>query len=303
MKGHSNFRPIQLENRFGIRDEAIIREAEGMFTSLAALKGMPDGDYGIEHYKAIHKHILGDMYEWAGNFRTAEISIGNNYGKSVPHSLIELELKRVLKSLQAERPQEMSQLEFADRMAMYYVKLYSVSPFPDGNARSARFMLDKFSDDSEMQIKWSEVPSEAFHAATERALNGDSGPMRQLFRVITDHKDLYDKFSINSIEQKLEKIAEQVGLRSENMPSIGLIGASQADVQKLAHYSQQVLAKDLESLGKGGATMRDWENTSIQNEMANTVGNSASNSAILSETLARIQQDGGGKPRLRGPGL
>ena len=33
-----------------------------------------DGDFGFEHYKAIHKYIFEDLYDWAGLVRTASIS-------------------------------------------------------------------------------------------------------------------------------------------------------------------------------------------------------------------------------------
>lgn len=44
MSGLNPFRKVQLINNFGITDEAVISEAESMFTNLAALQGMPDGN-------------------------------------------------------------------------------------------------------------------------------------------------------------------------------------------------------------------------------------------------------------------
>lgn len=303
MKAHTNFRHCQYDNHFGLRDEAIIREAETIFTTLAAMKGMPDGDFGIEHFKAIHKHVLGDMYGWAGTFRTAEMAVGGNYGKAAPVGVIELETKRVLSALKKENPREMSVVEFADKMALYYKRLYEISPFPDGNARAARFLLDKFADVNDMQIKWEDVPAEAFHAAMQNSMKGDHGALKQLFRVMTDFKDLADLYSTNAISDKIQQIATQVGLTADRMPSMALLGSSQSDIIKLAHYSQQVVTKDLEQLAKGGPTMRDWNRTSIQNEVNNTVGSTESNQAALNRVLSEIKTDSQGRPRLRGPGM
>lgn len=306
MKGHTHFRSIQFDNHFGIRDEAVIREAEAILTTLATMKGLPDGDFGQEHFKAVHKHLLGDMYPWAGNFRTAEIQVGNQYAKATPHGTIELETKRVLKQLQSEQPGDLSKVEFADKMAMYYKRLYAISPFPDGNARAARAFLDKFADKHEMQIKWQDVPAEAFHAAVDRSLNGDHEALKQLFRVMTDFKELADLYTTTAVEQKIAEIAKQVGLPPERMPSTALIGTSQADIQKMAHFSQQVITKDLEQYAKGGPTVRDWDKTSVTHEIQQTVGDRQSNRAILSDTLAKLQSGSGSAgtgTRIRGPGM
>ena len=192
MKGHNNFRPIQLQNNFGLNDQAVIGEAEALFTTMAAIQGMPTGDFGVEHFKSIHKHILGDMYPWAGEFRTAKLSVGDGYAdSSAPPALLEMEVGRVLTSLQAEPAESMNAVEFADKMAMYYGKLYALSPFPDGNARASRFMIDAFAEKHQMQVSWEKVPAEAFHAAVKQSLNGNSAGLRQVFRVMTDHQDLY----------------------------------------------------------------------------------------------------------------
>lgn len=303
MKGHTNFRAIQFDNHFGIKDEAVIREAEAILSSLAVMKGLPDGDFGPEHFKAVHQHLLGDMYPWAGNFRTAEIQVGNHYASATPSGTIDLETKRVLKQLQAEQPGEMNKVDFADKMAFYYKRLYAISPFPDGNARAARAFLDKFADTHEMQIKWQDVPAEAFHAAVDRSLNGDHEPLKQLFRAMTDFKDLADLYTTNAVEQKIAEIAKQVGLPPERMPSTALIGTSQADIQKMAHFSQQVITKDLEQYARGGQTVRDWNNTSVQHEVQQTVGDRQSNRAILTDTLAKLQSGSSSSNRIRGPGM
>ena len=34
----------------------------------------PAGDFGFEHFKAIHHHLFQDVYDWAGQIRTVRIS-------------------------------------------------------------------------------------------------------------------------------------------------------------------------------------------------------------------------------------
>lgn len=66
-----------LINKFGIRDSAQLAEMEAAitFAKSAELEHLPiKGSFNFEHYKAIHKHLFGDIYDWAGTIRTIDIS-------------------------------------------------------------------------------------------------------------------------------------------------------------------------------------------------------------------------------------
>ncbi len=58
-----------LINKFDIRDEEKLNEVEGALTSaryaewLSAPKVEP---FGFGHYKAIHRFLFSDLYDWAG---------------------------------------------------------------------------------------------------------------------------------------------------------------------------------------------------------------------------------------------
>lgn len=300
MKGHSNFRAIQLQNNYGLTDQAVIGEAETLFTTMAAIQGMPKGDFGVAHFKAIHKHILGDMYPWAGEFRNAKLSVGDNYAESsAPPALLEMEVGRVLTSLQSEPADAMNAVELADKMAMYYSKLYALSPFPDGNARAARFMVDAFAEAHQMQVSWEKVPAEAFHAAVKQSLNGNAHGLRQVFRAMTDYQDLYALHSVDAIQGKVAEIAVAAGLRDGYMPTQQI--ASHQDLGKLASYVKMRLSEDLKAYASGGNTLRDWDKTSIQHELHGKVDRQSTGPEALSRALTNMQRPGA--PRSKSPGL
>ncbi|ALN21955.1 MULTISPECIES: Fic/DOC family protein [Ectopseudomonas] len=302
MKGHANFRSIQLDNHFGITDQAIIREADALFSTLRATEGLPKGAFDQAHLKSIHKHLLGDMYPWAGDFRKDSIQVGDHYAESVaPPALVEMEVGRVLKALGNEDPQGMTLSEFSAKMANYYVKLYAISPFADGNARAIRSLLDAYSEQNGMQIKWGEMPAEAFHAATRQALQGNHEGIRQMFRAAVDYEDLADKFAISAIQEKIVQIRQKVGLNDQHMPSN--MSASSEHVKRFAHYAVQVASKDLEMYAKGSKqTLRDWESTSIQADADNHLKRGADSPSVLREALSKIAQDEA-KPKPKYPRL
>lgn len=302
MKGHANFRSIQLQNNFGIKDQAIIREADALFSTLRATEGLPAGNFDKQHLKSIHQHLLGDLYPWAGQFRSTQIQVGDHYADSVaPPALVEMETDRVLGELAKEQPNGMPLAEFSNKMAYYYVKLYAISPFADGNARAVRSLLDAYSEKHGMQIKWGDIPAEAFHAATREAIQGKIEPIKTLFRAAVDFEDLADKFGVSAIETKIQSIKAKVGLSEQQMPST--LSASSENVRRFAGYAAALAKQDLQSYAEGKAnTFRDWETTSIQADKEHHLNRNQASSKLLRETLDRMTDS---KPATRPkmPGL
>jgi fido (protein-threonine AMPylation protein) len=70
-----------LKNRFGITDEATLEQTEATLVSARSyeLARTPlQGRFDLAHLQAIHRYLFGDVYEWAGQLRTIDISKGGN---------------------------------------------------------------------------------------------------------------------------------------------------------------------------------------------------------------------------------
>ena len=68
---------IVLINKLDIRDEAALNEAETLATYINAskLEQHPlEGVFDFAHDKAIHYFLFSDLYDWAGQVRTVNIS-------------------------------------------------------------------------------------------------------------------------------------------------------------------------------------------------------------------------------------
>jgi len=297
-KSRGRFRPIQFDNKFGIRDQDVINEAETMFTTFAAIQGLPNGKFDIDHLKDIHRHLLGDMYDWAGSFRTERLIVnGTTQEASAPPNLLESETSRLLDSLAKEKVSEMNTVEFADTMARYYTRLYKLSPFPDGNARTSRFFLDKFAEQNGMQFKWEQMPGEAFNLAVDMSLAGKPQALQALFRKFTDYQDLADIYSTQRVSKSVSQIVETAGLKQEMIPSVEINSVEL--LGRFAKYAKQILVRDLELYGQGSkATLRDWDRTSIEHSMRDK-GDTVSASQMLKTTLGNIEA----KQVPRSPGL
>ncbi|MEH6688785.1 MAG: Fic family protein [Halopseudomonas sabulinigri] len=297
-KGIGKFREIQYDNKFGITDQFVINEAEAVLTTLAFAEGLPEGKLDSDHLKNIHAHLLGDMYEWAGQFRDTELVVGNTTSISMTKaSEVVDSTNKVMKAIESENFSDMTRIEFADKMADYYTKLYAISPFPDGNARTARAFIDALASSHDMQVEWSQLPGDAFNSAVEMALDGQSKGLNTLMRIAVKPVDLFDLHSTASIKLKTSNIIREVGLNSALIPVDQITSA--ADINKLARFAKIEVVKSLEQFSKAGTSfMRDWSATSIEHSQASSYDR-AHGSALLKDVLQRMDTDSG--PGLRGP--
>ena len=102
------------------------------------LKIGEDTRFTAELLRQMHKDWLGEIYEWAGQYRTVEMSKG---GFTWPPALRVAPNMEVLEAglLRAYTPcQPASLATVARRMAEIHAELLLIHPFRDGNGRLAR---------------------------------------------------------------------------------------------------------------------------------------------------------------------
>jgi Fic-DOC domain mobile mystery protein B len=82
----------------------------------------------------LHKRMLGDVWTWAGAYRTTERNIG------VPAWNIRMELKILLDDVRLWVERKVFD---PDELAVrFHHRLVAIHPFPNGNGRHARLMAD-----------------------------------------------------------------------------------------------------------------------------------------------------------------
>lgn len=84
--------------------------------------------------KSLHRHMFGDVWRWAGKFRTSERNIGIN------HWEIPAALRSLLEDVKAWMEYDAYQ---PDEIAVrFHHRLVAIHPFANGNGRHARMMAD-----------------------------------------------------------------------------------------------------------------------------------------------------------------
>jgi cell filamentation protein len=129
-----------LKNRLSITDAAVLEKAEAAMVatrsyelSLAPLTGRFD----LAHLQAIHRHLFGDLYEWAGELRSIDMSKGGHL--FAHHAHIPSAGAPIFRRLAEEK--YLGGLEaaaFSERAAHYLGELNALHPFREGNGRTQR---------------------------------------------------------------------------------------------------------------------------------------------------------------------
>lgn len=85
----------------------------------------------IQH---LHRRMFGDVWRWAGKFRTTERNLG------IPHFEIPMAVRELLQDAKTWVEHKTYP---ADEIAVrFHHRLVTIHPFPNGNGRHARLMAD-----------------------------------------------------------------------------------------------------------------------------------------------------------------
>ena len=145
-----------LRNLRGLIDPEQLERFEARRTHqrLAELIDNPlSGEFDLGHLKAIHRYIFQDVYEWAGQFRTVNISKGGHlFGLA---NFLEPALQQVLTNLAAENHLVNLDVDtFAVRAAYFLGELNAAHPFREGNGRMQREFIRELGLKAGHYIDW-----------------------------------------------------------------------------------------------------------------------------------------------------
>lgn len=170
-----------LENKLGITSAPELAEAEERISKKKAIELFENGILDklvagkFESLKSIHKYLFEDIYSFAGEVRTVNISKGNF--RFAPLMYLEAALANIDK---------MPQSNF-DEIIEKYVEMNIAHPFREGNGRSTRIWLDCIlKKEIGEVVDWSQVDKEDYLLAMERSPIKDIEIKHILKNALTD---------------------------------------------------------------------------------------------------------------------
>jgi len=173
-----------LANKLRIRDPDGLASLEHEIVAMRNVEIARDtlpGAYDVEHLKAFHRRLFGDVYGWAGELRTVAITKG--WSTFCLPAFLGEQLRGLFSRLESENYiRGLKTPGFVERLAYYYGELNAIHPFREGNGRTQRAFFFQLSASANHRLDWSRLDQAANNEACELSLL--AGDATQLVKVL-----------------------------------------------------------------------------------------------------------------------
>jgi len=132
-----------LKNRAGIKDQELLRKAEADITNLtmSAIYEHKYDKFNTETLCDIHRNIFGQIFEWAGEFRTIQMVkyeevLGGDTVRYAHPKDIKKELNSVMKEISKLKRSGSNDHDIVFRLVRIIAAIWHTHPFREGNTRT-----------------------------------------------------------------------------------------------------------------------------------------------------------------------
>jgi len=236
-----------LRNKLDIHDQAELSSAETsiVFMKMVDLRKNPvDGCFDSNHLREIHRRLFTDVYDWAGEFRTVEIS------KGIPFCYcanIQVTLDTLLSELKAEKflRETTERKDMVARLAYYLVEINAIHPFREGNGRAQRCFLAQLADEADYELDFDSVRPDEMIFASSEGMAGNYKPMESVIMkclqyrmvdVLEDSHGIKTSGAISWAGHVRSEIGKQIERQSTNVFNIPLMKINEPGGFKIPDY-------------------------------------------------------------------
>lgn len=165
-----------LRNKLEILQPAALERVERQLVAQRIRQGVPDGRFGLDHLRAIHRHLFQDIYDWAGEIRTVELSKAGHQFQLCRY--IETGIGDIHRRLvEADFLKGLDKRRFAQGAGELIGDLNYVHPFREGNGRTQLQYLKLLGAQAGHRLHLDRLDPLAWLDASRAAHNADYGPM------------------------------------------------------------------------------------------------------------------------------
>lgn len=241
-----------LRNRLGITDDTMLTEAERRLTlargAQAARMNFPNSADG---YRALHKHLFQDLYDWAGADRTVTIAKDGSSFAAPPY--IARELDKLFADMAAKGDlRGLSRDDFFDRLGNHINELNAIHPFREGNGRTMRHHATMIARDAGHPIRIASIDMVLWMDASRHGfLTGDHRGMASVLADAAVRRDAAPEARIG---------AHGIAMLPQRAPPTGqryrvTLGKVREELDRYLSAARQQAAERLRALGAGDAPM------------------------------------------------
>ena len=172
-----------LINKFNIRDEEKLSDVENTIVSARYaewLNAPGAADFDFEHYKAVHRFLFAELYDWAGEIRTVDISKKGT--QFAPAESVDKQAELIFRRLKAQNfLKNLRHDEFVDEIVDFYCSTNYLHPFREGNGRTQRVFLTQLVHNAGYRINFAHMDTELLMIATIQSAHGVNDMLKQIF--------------------------------------------------------------------------------------------------------------------------
>ncbi len=177
---------LVLANKLGITDVEDMDEAELVLLEKiyedVLINHLPKGIIKPEDIQTWHRRWLGNVYEWAGDERSVNMSKGDFHfaaAAQIPQLLNKFESDYLNRYTPCT---DLSDDELIEAIAIIHIEFILIHPFREGNGRLSRLLADVMAVQAGLQpldySSWDENKNEYF-AAIQQGMDMDYEPMKK----------------------------------------------------------------------------------------------------------------------------
>lgn len=149
-----------LRNRLGITGAGELQRVEadlvGAAEAVLYRERSVQGRYDLDHLQAVHEHLFGRVYDWAGQLRTLDMAKGNHV--PCPSPACGSRGPTDVRGAGRQRPSSgLDRRGFSTEAGRLLGDLNALHPFREGNGRTQRAFLQLLARDAGWQLAWGQV--------------------------------------------------------------------------------------------------------------------------------------------------
>ena len=172
-----------LINKFDIHDEEKLNEIESVISSARYAEWLNNPQtvvFDFDHYKSIHRFLFSDLYEWAGEVRTVNISKKGTL--FTPAENIESQASLIFERLQTcNYFKGLPHHKFVEEIVDFYCVTNALHPFREGNGRTQRVFLTQLIHNAGFEINFADMDTDLLMIATIQSAQGVTDLLKQVF--------------------------------------------------------------------------------------------------------------------------
>ena len=162
-----------LRNRLGIVEAAVLAQAEARLVATAEYvlfhEHLDLGRYDLAHLRALHRHLFGAVYDWAGELRTVNVTKGTTLFALA--EWLEPQANKIFSDLADDGfLLDLPRDGFVEGAARLLSDLNALHPFREGNGRTQRAFLRLLAAEGGWHLAWAKVAPEENVAVSEAAM-------------------------------------------------------------------------------------------------------------------------------------